>query len=404
MKAELAELGVSVPRLRISDLVWQCLLAVFRHPGRSLVTALGTVLAAAAFVATLGLSSTLQAQVSGSFDSRRATEVQVKPVEVAEGAQWQSQARLARLRALNGVVHAGRRILFPDDLSLRRFSSFSADAVTVKVIGADPGAVRAMAPSLTVGRAYSEFAEARGVRVMMLPAAIARQLGVGRVGEAVFLRDQPYVVMGIYDDVARRPEALQAVLIPAKAAETLVTQDAAPGRDVLIETAAGAAQLVGRQAPLALNPEEPGALEAIAPPDPRTLRQEIEGSVTQISLVLSAVVLVMGTVSIGNAAGAGIAQRVPEIGLRRAVGGSPLHIFSQLLGETAVLGLFGGATGGALGVTTISAVSLWNGWNPVIDLRLALLAAFGGAAAGLLAGLVPAARAMRIQPVAALQR
>ena len=41
------------------------------------MTAIGTVLGAAAFVATLGLSSTVAAQVSSSFDLRRSTEVVV---------------------------------------------------------------------------------------------------------------------------------------------------------------------------------------------------------------------------------------------------------------------------------------------------------------------------------------
>src|SRR5687767_11315536 len=41
--------------------------------------------------------------------------------------------------------------------------------------------------------------------------------------------------------------------------------------------APGAAQLIGAQAPLALHPGEPQRLRAIAPPDPRLLRRQIEG-------------------------------------------------------------------------------------------------------------------------------
>ena len=46
-----------------------------------MLTAAGTALGAAAFVATLGLSSTLTQQVSNSFDVRRATEVVVGPTD-----------------------------------------------------------------------------------------------------------------------------------------------------------------------------------------------------------------------------------------------------------------------------------------------------------------------------------
>jgi len=116
------------------------------------------------------------------------------------------------------------------------------------------------------------------------------------------------------------------------------------------------------------------------------------------------IALVIGAVSIGNAATAGISVRTAEIGLRRAVGGRPAHIFAQLIGETTMLGALGGVLGALVGVCVTSATSLWNGWAPVIDVRIALLASLCCATAGLLAGLLPAARAMRIQPVAALQR
>jgi putative ABC transport system permease protein len=172
---------------------------------------------------------------------------------------------------------------------------------------------------------------------------------------------------------------------------------------VIIKTAPGAAQLIGSQAALALLPTAPSELAAIAPPDPKTLRREIEGNVTRLSLILSVVALAIGTISIGNAATAGIAARTPEIGLRRAVGAKPLHVFVQLLGETTMLGALGGFIGAVTGVVVTVSVAVINRWTPVIDLRAALLASAGGAVAGLLAGLLPALRAMRIQPVAALQ-
>ncbi|MBA9007148.1 ABC transporter permease [Thermomonospora cellulosilytica] len=399
----MAALGVRPPRLRPWDLGRESVTSTLRHPGRSLLTALGTVLGAAAFVSTLGLGSTLEHQVSESFDVRRATEVLVRPGQAGLAADWHSERRLARLRELNGVAAAGRRILL-EEQPVRRFAAFTAEQSRIKLMGADPEALRAMRPRITAGRAYGDFHERRAAPVVMLPAPLARQLGVTRIGTAIFIGDRPYTVIGVYDQVARRPEAMLALLVPARTADPLAAGAGQAERDVLVATVPGAAQTISAQAPLALRPEGPGALEAVAPPDPRTLRREIEGDVTRISLMLSVVVMAMGTVSIGNAATAGIAARIPEIGLRRSVGGRPSHIFLQLLGETSLLGGFGGVTGALTGVAVISGVSLWNGWTPVIDLGVAVAASLGGAAAGTVAGLLPAVRAMRIEPVAALQR
>ena len=417
------DLGLGAPRLRVRDLAKEAFLSIAGHPGRSLLTAIGTVLGSAAFVATLGVSSTLTSQVSNAFDIRRATEVIVKPVESGGAAaktatgtadvgasvtpSWQADGPISALRGLNGVTSAGRRLLMPET-TIRRAASDTSVSVRAKVVGADPGALGVIAPHVEQGRTFDAYHETRVTPVAMLPHSLAERLGIDRVGVAVFIGDQGYTVIGIFDDVQRRTETLASVVIPFSAAERLAahpTRDTEPpSRDVIIKTLPGAAQLIGSQAPFALLPTSPENLQAIAPPDPKTLRREIEGNVAQLSLILSIVALAIGTVSIGNAATAGIAARTPEIGLRRAVGAKRGHVFVQLLGETTLLGALGGLVGAVLGLIITVAVALVNSWTPVIDLRIALLAAAGGAVAGLAAGLAPALLAMRIQPVAALQR
>jgi len=394
-------LGITIERLTVWDWIWESSISIVRHPGRSLVTALGTALGTAAFVATLGLGSTLGRQVSDSFDARRATEVVVRPDEPNLDTAWQGRKGLDRLRGLNGVTAAGRRVLLPEHGIAR---AVAAPAHRFRVIGADPGALAAMIPELVSGRRYDDFHERHAANVVLLPQPVAEASGINRTGVAVFIGDRPYTVAGIFRDVARRPEALLAVVMPATTAERLEDPALPAERDVIIATAPGAAPVIGGQAPLALWPEEPGALHSVAPADPRTMRREIEANVTRISLVLSLVALVMGAISIANAATASIVARIPEIGLRRAIGARPVHIFAQLVGETTALGALGGLAGVGVGVTVVSTASLANGWPPVLDLRIATLAVGASAAAGLLAGLWPAARATRIQPVAALQR
>ncbi|WP_433298163.1 ABC transporter permease [Actinoplanes sp. CA-030573] len=398
-------LRLRTARLRWDDLVWEAALSVLRNPGRSLATVIGTVVGAAAFVASLGLGTTLDHQVSSSFDVRRATEVLVQPESDGTAPTWLTTEALDRLTRLHGVVAAGRRVQLSEH-TIRRTVDFSDDGAAVPIIGADPAAVRVMAPDLTVGRTYDDFQERNATPVVLLSEPIARRLHIGRTGVAVFLGGRAYTVMGIYHDVGRRPEAMTGVIVPYSVATTLPGAETAGTAhpDVLIETSPGAAQLIGRQAPLALRPEAPTELRAIAPPDPATLRQEIESNVTRSTALLSAAALLIGTISIGNAATAGIAARTQEIGLRRAVGAGGKHIFLQLILETAALGALGGTVGVGLGILTTCVVSLANAWTPVIGLSSAFAACGVSALAGLLAGLIPATRAARIPPVRALQR
>lgn len=403
------------PRFRVVDLCWEAYVSITGNPARSLVTAIGTILGASAFVATLGLSSTLSHQVSASFDVRRATEVVVQPASqdpagasstVAAGApSWQAPDALARLRRLNGTVAAGQRVTLPEQ-PVTRALGVSAGHLSAPVVGMDSGAFGVIEPHIVLGRDFDQFHDRTAAPVVLLPANLAHGLGIARVGVAVFINDRPYTVMDIFDDVARRPESLLSVVMPFDAAQALITGALAAQvkRDVIIKTLPGAAQTVGAQSTLALSPESPDVLAAIAPPDPRTLRREVEGNVTQLSIILSLVSLALGAVSIGNAATAGIAARTPEIGLRRAVGARPRFIFVQLVSETTLLGIFGGFVGAVVGVLITVGVSFANGWQPIVDVNTALLASGAGAAAGLVAGLLPAWRATRIQPVVALQR
>src|SRR5262245_63434316 len=103
--------------LSLRDLVGEAAAAITRRPGRSLLTALGTVVGVGAFVATTGLASTAKAQGSERFDALAATEVRVTDSEAGGdllGAPQQDEVDLPfppdaqeRLERLNGVEHAG---------------------------------------------------------------------------------------------------------------------------------------------------------------------------------------------------------------------------------------------------------------------------------------------------------
>ncbi len=400
-RAARERLGVSLSRLRLRDILSQAVLSIARSPARSLATALGTVIGAAAFVATMGISATTTNQVGESFDLQRATEVLIRPASDATDPAWSSPNSLARVRGLVGVAHAGRR-LSVGDVPTRR--SLDGNSRTVNVLGADPGALAAMAPHVVAGRTYDEFHERSAAPVVLLSSGTAQLLGVLRPGSAIFIDDKAYTVAGIFDDVQRRPEALTGLLMPASSAVELLGSQKPESQDVLIETRPGAAQVVAAEAQVALLPTAPSSLVASAPPDPRLLRRLVESDLQLGSLGLSLVALVVGGLVIGNSAAAAVATRAHEIGLRRALGARSKHILTQLLGETTVLGLAGGIVGVAAGIVVTAAVALAHRWEPVLSIGPAALAVVASTGIGLAAGIWPGLRAMRIQPVVALAR
>ncbi|MDR1633849.1 MAG: hypothetical protein LBS27_02755 [Bifidobacteriaceae bacterium] len=59
--------------------------------------------------------------------------------------------------------------------------------------------------------------------------------------------------------------------------------------------------------------------------------------------------------------------------------------------------------GAAAGVLAVVAVAASKQWTPVLDLRLAGASALAGIVVGALAGALPALKASRLEPAAALQ-
>jgi putative ABC transport system permease protein len=128
---------------------------------------------------------------------------------------------------------------------------------------------------------------------------------------------------------------------------------------------------------------------------------------TAITTAAAVLALVIGGLSVVNTMIMAVTERFREIGLKKAVGAHTGHILREYLLESTFIGLLGGAVGYALGVVLTNLLNL-AGRSSNLELFLitpALTAiALGFAVAlGALAGVIPAFRAARLDPVTALR-
>lgn len=119
--------------------------------------------------------------------------------------------------------------------------------------------------------------------------------------------------------------------------------------------------------------------------------------------------LIAGVFAIGNILLITVKERTKEIGVRRALGATPWMIVRQIILEALSLALIAGIFGIIFGGLVLIAVdSIWGQGDdaaivnasvsiPTVLLAIGLLAVFGT-----LVGLIPATRATKIKPIAAL--
>ncbi len=125
--------------------------------------------------------------------------------------------------------------------------------------------------------------------------------------------------------------------------------------------------------------------------------------------------LFAGVVGVSNIMMVTVRERTQEIGIRRALGATPMNILSQIMMESLVLTLIAGIAGLSFGVFILNIVDTILSSqtadpnnpaffiNPQVSFDLAITALIVLIIAGLFAGMIPARKALRIKAIDALR-
>ena len=115
--------------------------------------------------------------------------------------------------------------------------------------------------------------------------------------------------------------------------------------------------------------------------------------------------LLAGAIGVSNIMMVTVRERTTEIGIRRAIGATPREILSQIMAESVALTLIAGTAGIMFSVLALSLTETLTKHEAAFQIGFgtAVLATLLLAMLGMLAGLAPALRAMKIKPVDAMR-
>jgi putative ABC transport system permease protein len=121
--------------------------------------------------------------------------------------------------------------------------------------------------------------------------------------------------------------------------------------------------------------------------------------------LIAGISLLVGGIGITNIMLASISERIREIGIRKSVGAATSDIFIQILAESLVIAVLGGLAGLVTSFGLINVISSLSPTDnaPIVTVP-ALAVAFGfSIIVGILAGIFPAIKAARLNPIEALR-
>jgi len=319
---------------------------------------------------------------------------------------------------------SGIDLMSPENRLMGQFDvKYMNQATAFPVFGADSEYFSIKVTQEVVnGRAINPLDDNQNRKVAVIGSRVAEVMfpdGVDPVGEYLQIKDVVFRVVGVFnfESFAGMDQA-QRIYIPFTTFQTIFN----PDRDVTlfaVTTAEGRSGKVLENDIIKLLKQR----HSVHPDDDQAYfvnnQEEQHQNVETLFLAIKTFIwmvgmgtLTAGIVGVSNIMIIIVKERTREIGVRKALGATPASVVGMILQESIFITLVAGYLGLFLGIILLEGVNqalfalgaqmrLFH--RPEVDLNVAFTALAVLVIAGALAGLVPALKAARVKPAAALR-
>ena len=394
------------------------------HKLRSGLTALGVIFGVAAVIGMASIGEGAKREALKLIETMGASNILVDHTRPDEGDD-----RTASLtRNPDGLTRADAealQTLIPDAVSVmpmrvvERSIRAGSRSAKLSVVASTSEQFRTEGIKLDLGRSPLSADEQDFQRICVLGASARRELFPleNPLGREIKIGDQLYAVVGVAQqrvsgggEIAgvelRDPN--RDVYIPL--ATSLKRDQPQSGETELTrivvkmtspEGLANQARLIERI--MQRRHREIADYKVIVPEELLKQHQATQRIFNIVMGTIASISLLVGGIGIMNIMLASVLERTHEIGVRRAVGARQSDIARQFLLEAVLLSLFGGVIGVGLGIGFSSGISLYAGWDTAVSVWAVIVAVAVAVGVGVVFGWLPARRAAKLDPIAALR-
>jgi putative ABC transport system permease protein len=350
-----------------------------------------------------------------TFNLRRRPDVNINTSD-AEWREYQRRPRvyMREVEQVRAALPSGLRTAVENVTFAYAASQFGRPR-QVMAIATEADYFQIKKYDLEQGRTFSPQEATMGTNVIVIGTEVAEHFfhGLDPIGRELRIAGVPYTVIGLIkkqgsifgfsmDRMAIAPlrSPLWRVTNPRGDIDALVVQ--APS-DVALGDAMESAREVMRGL-RRLQPAQPDNFSLETSDSALSFFASLKAKMVVFGTALPAIGLIVGAMVIMNIMLVAVAERTREIGIRKALGAKRRDILGQFLVEAATLSVVGAAIGIGLGIALAKGVAAATPLPASVAPWSIAAAIVLGAGVGIVAGIYPASRAARLDPIAALRQ
>jgi putative ABC transport system permease protein len=396
--------------------------AVRSHRLRSALTVLGILIGITAVILSVGIGSGASAEVREQINELGTNVLVVSPGSSTNSSGIRGGFGSSSTLTMHDADALANKTVAPDIESVAAVATTNASLTvgqtnwTTSLTGTTPSWQQVRSRDVTSGRFITDDDLDNRAAVVVLGSDTAEQLFTGRnpVGQTVTYNGSTLEVVGVLatlsssDNVSSNDIAIVPFTTYSERLVGGTNRDSvssiyvkAPSRRTLGAAYQEAQTLLvnlhksssSTNADFSIATQE-SILSAATTVD-RTMSVMLAG--------IAIISLLVGGIGVMNIMLVSVTERIPEIGLRKAVGARPHLIRRQFLVEASALGLAGGTLGVAIGVVTAAVVPKFTDTKFILSINASVLAIVIAVGIGIAFGVYPATRAARLAPIDALR-